>query len=96
MKLALKVTYLDDSTDEVVARFGDFVAFEQAWNRSVANFQAELRLTDLGWMAWQVLTRQKETAKRFPEWVQGVANVEASDTEEGVSDSPLEPTPPLG
>ena len=52
MKINLEVTSLDSVTTKVTAQFADFIAFEHEKNRSVANFQTELRLTDLAWLAW--------------------------------------------
>jgi hypothetical protein len=94
MKLNLKVTFANDEVKEVEAKFPDFVSFERTWSRSVARFEQELRLTDLAWLAWQALTRLKETSKKFdPEWIDTVANVEVVDS---TSDSPLETTPQPG
>ena len=50
MKIALTVTDNDGKKHEVIARFGDFVAFERTWNRSVAKLETEMRLTDLAWI----------------------------------------------
>jgi hypothetical protein len=57
MKINLEVTTLDNVTTKVTAQFADFIAFEGEKNRSVANFQTELRLTDLAWLAWHATKR---------------------------------------
>jgi hypothetical protein len=94
MKLHMKVTFVDGEETLVTAQFPDFVSFERTWQRSVARFEQELRLTDLAWLAWSSLTRAKLTGKKFdPEWIETVANVEAVDTP---SDTPLETIQPTG
>ena len=67
MKINLEVTTLDAVTTKVSAQFADFIAFENEKNRSVANFQTELRLTDLAWLAWHATKRTKNTAMKFEE-----------------------------
>ena len=62
MKINLEVKTLDSVTTKVTAQFADFIAFEGEKNRSVANFQTELRLTDLAWLAWHAEKRTKKTA----------------------------------
>ena len=71
MKINLEVTSLDSVTTKVTAQFADFIAFENEKNRSVANFQTELRLTDLAWLAWHAEKRTKKTAMKFEEWIGG-------------------------
>ena len=94
MKLNLVVQYEDGHKDEVTARFADFVAFERTWSRSVAQFEHQLRLTDLAWIAWSALSRAKKTSLKFdPDWIETVEKVETSETE---ADLPLEQTPQLG
>ena len=77
MKIALRVTYNDGSTSDVDAVFADFASFERAWQRSIAKFEAEIRLTDLAWLAWSAESRAKKTALKFdPDWIGTVENVE--------------------
>ena len=59
MKINLEVTELDGVVNKVTAQFADFIAFEGEKNRSVANFQTELRLTDLAWLAMQRSARRR-------------------------------------
>jgi hypothetical protein len=98
MKIALTVQYTDGETRDVTARFADFVSFERTWSRSVANFEREIRLTDLAWLAWSAETRLRNTTLKFdPDWIQSVENVEMADdskAEEG--GSPLETTVTTG
>lgn len=90
MKIELKVTFNDGVTKDVDAVFADFVAFERTWNRSVTQFEKELRLTDLAWLAWNALKRAKETDKQFdPDWITTVEVIEIRDEDEGSEDIPL-------
>ena len=94
MKINLKVTYVDGVERDVQAVFADFVGFERTWQRSVARFETEIRLTDLAWLAWSAETRTKNTDKKFdPDWIQTINNVEMGD---GDGDTPLETTQPVG
>lgn len=87
MKIALTVTYADGSTSNVDATFPDFVSFERTWQRSVARFESEIRLTDLAWLAWSAESRAKKTALKFdPDWIGTVENVMIREDEE--QDSP--------
>lgn len=93
MKMPLKVTFTDGTDKQIVAKFADFVSFERVWQRSVAKFENELRLTDLAWLAWSALTRAGETAKKFdPDWLETVDVIEPIADEAGTP-VPLEKTP---
>ena len=94
MKINLEVTSLDSVTTKVTAQFADFIAFENEKNRSVANFQTELRLTDLAWLAWHAEKRTKKTAMKFEEWIETVEGVEVG-TDSAVI-NPLESPQPTG
>ncbi len=94
MKINLEVTTLDSVTTKVTAQFADFIAFETEKNRSVANFQTELRLTDLAWLAWHAEKRTKRTAMKFEEWIDTVEKVEVG-TDSAVI-VPLENPQPTG
>ena len=94
MKINLEVTTLDNVTTKVTAQFADFIAFETEKNRSVANFQTELKLTDLAWLAWHSQKRTKKTAMKFEEWIETVESVEVG-TDSAVI-VPLENPQPTG
>ena len=94
MKINLNITTLDGVTVKATAQFADFIAFEGEKNRSVANFQTELRLTDLAGLAWHAEKRTKKTAMKFEEWVETVESVEVG-TESAVI-VPLENPQPTG
>ena len=94
MKINLEVTTLDAVTAKVSAQFADFIAFENEKNRSVANFQTELRLSDLAWLAWHAEKRTKKTAMKFEEWLETIESVEVG-TDSAVI-VPLENPQPTG
>jgi hypothetical protein len=94
MKINLEVTTLDGVVSKVTAQFADFIAFEGAKNRSVANFQTELKLTDLAWLCWHAQTRMHTTQLKFEEWTETVESVEVG-TDSAVI-VPLENPQPTG
>ena len=94
MKINLEVTTLDNVTVKATAQFADFIAFETEKNRSVANFQTELKLTDLAWLAWHSQKRTKKTILKFEEWIETVDSVEVG-TDSAVI-VPLENPQPTG
>jgi hypothetical protein len=94
MKINLEVTTLDSVTTKLTAQFADFIAFETEKNRSVANFQTELRLTDLAWLAWHAEKRTKRTAMKFEEWIETVESVEVGAESSAIN--PLESPQPTG
>lgn len=90
MKIGLRINYNDGTVRDIDAVFADFVAFERTWSRSVSRFETEVRITDLAWLAWNVETRNKNTAAKFdPDWILTVENVEVRDVS---GDSPLATT----
>lgn len=97
MKIEMTVTYLDGTKDDVDAVFADFVGFERTWQRSVAKFEQELRLTDLAWLAWSALTHRNKTKLKFdPDWIATVENVGLRETGETPLESDLAKTLPTG
>jgi hypothetical protein len=85
MKMHLRITNGDGSTADVTVSAVDLVAFEAEFNRSVAKFQDEFRLTDMFWLAWHSLRRSDSSIGDFNEWL-GVADpdVEFADGDEVV------------
>ena len=79
MKINLRVTFNDESVEEVSATARDLVAFEDKYQRSVAKLQEEMKLTDLLFIAWNCLNRQKKTDKDFDSWLDEVESIEPSD-----------------
>jgi hypothetical protein len=77
MKIALSVEFIDGTKSDVDAVFADFVSFERTWQRSVAKFETEIRLTDLAWLAWHSEKRTRKTSLPFdPDWINTVVTVE--------------------
>ena len=90
MRLDLRITYADGSAVETPATTADLVAFEETFNRSVARLEAELRLTDVCWLAWRSVSRQGKTSADFHAWLESIEGVELTDGE--ASPAPLEST----
>jgi hypothetical protein len=83
MEMKFVVVYNNGEKQKTTACFPDFVMFERTWNRSVANLETEIRLTDIGWLAWKSLQRNKSTTLPFePEWLNSIYSVELDDENE--------------
>jgi hypothetical protein len=79
MRINLRIEYTDTTEQEVVCSAKDLVAFEDKYQRSVARFEQEMRLTDLLFLAWHSLHRQKQTPKDFETWLDDVESITPSD-----------------
>lgn len=90
MRMNLHVTYTDGSGADVIVSAPDLVAFEREFDRSVARFESEVRFTDICWLAWHRLHRDKQ-AGEFNDWLEGLDGVEVKDIGEPV---PLDKTAP--
>ena len=88
MRMTMKVTYQDGAGADVVVSAPDFVAFEREFDRSVARFESEIRFTDICWLAWHKLNRDKQ-AGDFDVWLNTLEQVSITDAEEPV---PLDKT----
>jgi hypothetical protein len=94
MKLSLRIEWEDGKQPEVVyATFNDFCAFEETFNRSIVKLEQDLRLTDLGWLAWNVCRRLKKTSLEYVKWRETVAGVSPVGDDDMV---PLESSQPIG
>lgn len=88
MKMQLRVTNSDGSAVDVTVSAADLVAFESEFNRSVAKFQDEFRLTDMYWLAWHSLRRTNHNVGEFSDWIESAdPDVEFGDASDVV---PLE------
>jgi hypothetical protein len=93
MKIALLVH--SDSGDRVsVAEFADFCEYEEVHNISMAKIEDDLKIRDLGWLAWCSEKRRGKTELDFNAWRQQVTGV--SITTEEAKIGPLERTQPIG
>lgn len=92
MQMNLVVTFTNGDRQKVKALLPDFVMFERTWNRSVANFEKEIRLTDIAWIAWKAQTRLGMTTAQFePDWLNSVFSVEVDEEEQVTKgDNPLD------
>jgi hypothetical protein len=90
MKINLRITNNDESAVDTAATTADLVAFEDHFNRSVVNLEAELRLTDICWLAWHSQRRKDQTSLDFHPWLETIDGVELTDGE--VEPVPLAPT----
>lgn len=81
MRINLRVELSDGSIEEVVCGAKDLVAFEDKFQRSVARFEQEMKLTDLLFLAWHSLNRQKKTTKDFDSWLDDVESIEPSEND---------------
>ena len=79
MRINLRIEYTDTTEKDVVCSAKDLVAFEDKYQRSVARFEQEMRLTDLLFLAWHSLHRQKQTTKDFDTWLDDVESITPSD-----------------
>lgn len=89
MKINTRVTYNDGTAVDVTAGTVDLVAFEDTFDRSLANFETEMRYRDVCWLAWTSQRRQGKTGLDFGAWLETVDGVELRDATEPV---PLEQT----
>jgi hypothetical protein len=79
MKINLRVTFNDETVEEVSATARDLVAFEDKFTKSVASLETDFRITDLLWLAWHFLERKGKTKLTFDDWCDEVENIEASE-----------------
>jgi hypothetical protein len=79
MKINLRVTFNDETVEEVNGTMRDIVAFEDKFDKSIGNLATDSRITDLLWIAWHWLERQGKTKKTFEEWCEEVDTIEASE-----------------
>jgi hypothetical protein len=79
MRITLRVEFTNQKTTDVVCSAKDLVAFEDKYQRSVARLETEMKLTDLLWLAWHSLHRQKLTTKDFDSWLDDVESIAPSD-----------------
>jgi hypothetical protein len=93
MRMNLTVTYADESATDVAVSVADFVAFETKYDRSVAKFEQEFKLTDMCWLAWHRLHKMDPKVGEFDAWLEKVDSVEFKAVEEIV---PLETAAPTG
>lgn len=93
MEMKMNVAFTDGTSKECVAVFADFVAFERTWNRSVAKFSSDIRLTDIAWLCWKSEVRLKNTSEQFDDWLLRVSSVDIEADEETETESTAKADP---
>jgi hypothetical protein len=81
MRMNMAVTYNDGTGADVLVSAPDLVAFEREFDRSVARFESEIKFTDICWLAWHKLSRDKK-AGPFDEWLDTLDSVTIEDASE--------------
>lgn len=89
IRFTINVTYSDGSAAQTVAGPPDLVAFEAKFDRSVAKFETELRMTDILYLAWHSLKRRGQIASEFEDWLNTVDDFQM----EGATEVPPSETP---
>jgi hypothetical protein len=79
MRITLRTEFIDGTVEDVICSAADLVAFEEKYQRSVVRLEQEMRLTDLLFIAWHSLNRQKKTIKDFDNWLNDVESITSSD-----------------
>jgi len=82
IRLEIGIVTTDGASVDTVAGPPDLVAFEAEYDRSVARFEAELRMTDILFLAWHSLKRKKVTDLDFQTWLDTVEDFTMSGAEE--------------
>ena len=95
MKLGLLVHANDGKQRLAVVQYADFCAFEEVHNCSMAKIEAEMKIRDLGWLAWHCEKRNKLHNLSFEVWREGVDMVSLGDSEDNKI-VPLESSQPTG
>jgi hypothetical protein len=75
----LLIKFVDGSSREVTAIVSDLMAFEDKFDKSVADFAKGVRLSWLVFIAWKAETRTKATALEFDAYAETIAGVEVPD-----------------
>jgi len=75
----LLITFVDGTSREVTAIVSDLMAFEDKFDKSVADFQKGVRLSWLVFIAWKAETRTKATSLEFDDYADTISAVEVPD-----------------
>jgi hypothetical protein len=95
MKLGLLVQDHLGKQRLAVVQYADFCAFEEVHNCSMAKIEADMKVRDLGWLAWHCEKRNKVHSLSFEDWREGVAMVSLGESEDNKL-LPLENSQPTG
>jgi hypothetical protein len=75
----LLITFIDGTSREVTAIISDLMAFEDKFDKSVADFQKGVRLSWLVFISWTAETRTKATSLEFDAYADQISAVEVPD-----------------
>jgi hypothetical protein len=75
----LLITFIDGTSREVTAIISDLMAFEDKFDKSVADFQKGVRLSWLVFIAWKAESRTKATTLEFDAYADTISAVEVPD-----------------
>lgn len=81
MKLNLKVTMTDGTVHNVTTGVPDVVAWEMKFNTKVSSWGEGIAMRDMTFLAWNALSRNKETPLKFELWLNNVENIEGEDSD---------------
>jgi hypothetical protein len=75
----LLITFTSGESREVTAIISDLMAFEDKFDKSVADFAKGVRLSWLVFISWKAETRTKATALEFEAYADTIAGVEVPE-----------------
>jgi len=75
----LLIKFVDGSSREVQAIVSDLMAFEDRFDKSVADFQKGVRLSWLVFIAWKAETRTKQTTLEFEAYAELISAIEVPE-----------------
>ena len=93
MKIGLTVHGTDGKKRLAIVTFPDFIKYEEVHDVSMAKVEAQMRVRDLAWLAWQSEKRNKVTDLDFYAWTETVEIISAEGEDKIV---PLEISQPTG
>lgn len=75
----LLIKFIDGTSREVTAIVSDLMAFEEKFDKSVADFSKGVRLSWLVFIAWKAETRTKATSLDFEAYADTISAVEVPE-----------------
>jgi hypothetical protein len=75
----LLIKFVDGESREVTAIVSDLMAFEDKFDKSVADFQTGVRLSWLVFIAWKAESRTKQTMLDFEAYAETISAVEVPE-----------------
>ena len=75
----LLIKFIDGTSREVTAIVSDLMAFEEKFDKSVADFSKGVRLSWLVFIAWKAESRTKATSLEFEVYADSIEAVEVPE-----------------